>query len=230
MSGTTHRAVQPAILYFGTPVVLVTTLNADGSTNISPMSSAWWLGWSCMLGFDATSQTPQNLIRSGECVLNLPSAALVAQVDRLAGLTASSPVPPHKQFLGYRSERDKFGAAALNLLPSTGVAPGRIAECPIQLEARLQDHRTFGAGDPRLLVPSVAIEVRILRVHVDEDLMSAEFENRIDVDRWKPLIMSFRQFFSVGASLQPSRLAEPPEEAYAGRMPRRRDRAVRPSP
>lgn len=48
------------------------------------MSSAWWLGKSCMLGFGARSQTPANLLRERECVLNLPSVEQVAAVDRLA--------------------------------------------------------------------------------------------------------------------------------------------------
>jgi flavin reductase (DIM6/NTAB) family NADH-FMN oxidoreductase RutF len=40
---------EPAILYFGTPVVLIGTCNEDGSYNLAPMSSAWWLGWRCMV-------------------------------------------------------------------------------------------------------------------------------------------------------------------------------------
>jgi flavin reductase (DIM6/NTAB) family NADH-FMN oxidoreductase RutF len=44
------KVIQPKILYFGTPVVLISSLNPDGSTNLAPMSSAWWLGQSCMLG------------------------------------------------------------------------------------------------------------------------------------------------------------------------------------
>ena len=39
-----HQSIEPAILYFGTPVVLVSTLNEDGSANLAPMSSAFWLG------------------------------------------------------------------------------------------------------------------------------------------------------------------------------------------
>ena len=66
-----RKIVEPAIHYWGTPVVLISTLNEDGTTNLSPMSSAWWLGWSCMLGLDASSQTTENLKRNGECVLNL---------------------------------------------------------------------------------------------------------------------------------------------------------------
>ncbi|HYJ78309.1 MAG TPA: flavin reductase [Longimicrobiaceae bacterium] len=99
-----HTVIDPAILYFGTPVVLVSSENPDGTPNLAPMSSAWWLGRSCMLGFGARSQTPANLLRTGECVLNLPSAGQAAAVNRLAKTTGSDPVPPHKQAMGYRHE------------------------------------------------------------------------------------------------------------------------------
>src|ERR1700693_6006960 len=78
-----HINVAPSILYFGTPVVLISTRNLDGTTNVAPMSSAWWLGWNCMLGLGARSHTAQNLLREKECVLNLPSIAEVAAVNRL---------------------------------------------------------------------------------------------------------------------------------------------------
>ena len=39
-----HKVVQPKALYFGTPVVLVSSVNEDGATNLAPMSSAWWVG------------------------------------------------------------------------------------------------------------------------------------------------------------------------------------------
>jgi flavin reductase (DIM6/NTAB) family NADH-FMN oxidoreductase RutF len=58
-----HKVIEPKILYFGTPVVLISTLNEDGTTNLAPMSSAWWLNQSCMLGMSSRSQTVQNLIR-----------------------------------------------------------------------------------------------------------------------------------------------------------------------
>jgi flavin reductase (DIM6/NTAB) family NADH-FMN oxidoreductase RutF len=222
MMSQVHQPIEPAILYFGTPVVLVTTLNEDGTTNISPMSSAWWLGWTCLLGFDASSQTPQNLRRTGECVLNLPSPDLVGAVDRLACLSASSPLPSHKAHLGYRSERDKFAAAGLTPLPSSGVAPSRIQECPIQMEAVLTDARPVGAADPRLLVPSVAIEVRVVTIHAAPSVRDETYENRIDPDRWRPLIMSFRHFFATGEKIHGSQLARSPEEAYGGRRPRLR--------
>ena len=103
--GTTNIQIEPAILYFGTPVVLIGTSNEDGSFNLAPMSSAWWIGWRCMLGLDPTSKTTENIIRTGECVLNLPSADLVGAVDRLARTTGTDPVPAGKIKRGYRHEK-----------------------------------------------------------------------------------------------------------------------------
>lgn len=83
-----HVAIDPAILYSGTPVVLVGSLNPGGSPNLAPISSAWWLGRSCLLGFGARSQTPQNIQRTVECVLDLPSVGEAeADVDEGVRLT-----------------------------------------------------------------------------------------------------------------------------------------------
>src|ERR1700683_926031 len=68
-SDTMHVTIEPGILYLGTPVVLISTVNEDGSFNLAPMSSAFFLGWRCVLGLAAVSKTPQNLMRTGECVL-----------------------------------------------------------------------------------------------------------------------------------------------------------------
>jgi len=206
--------VDPAILYFGTPVVLVSSVNEDGSANLAPMSSAWWLGRSCLLGFGARSKTPANILRTGECVLNLPSVHQVDAVNRLARTTGSDPVPPHKLAMGYRHERDKFAVAGLTPQASDEVAPPRVRECPVQLEARLQASLPLAAADPARRGHLVALEVGILRVHVEAGIRFPGQENRIDPDRWRPLIMSFCQFYGLGQRLRHSTLAEIPESAY----------------
>src|SRR4051812_43785663 len=135
--GPTAVQIDPAILYFRTPVVLIGTTNEDGSPNLAPMSSAWWVGWRCMLGLARNSKTTENMIRTGECVLNLPSSELVGAVDHLARTTGSDPVPPGKVRRGYRHERDKFGLSGLTALSGdTGAAPHAL-ECPVQIEAKL---------------------------------------------------------------------------------------------
>ena len=214
-----HQLIDPAILYFGTPVVLVSSTNEDGSPNLAPISSAWWLGRSCLLGFGARSKTPANILRTGECVLNLPSVEQVAAVDRLARTTGSDPVPPHKQMMGYRHERDKFGVAGLTADPALEVAPPRVRECPVQLEARLERGHALADSDPELRGRLVAIEVRILRVHIDPSLKLAGYSDRIDPDRWRPLMMSFCQFYGLGERVHSSRLAEIPESAYRAPRP-----------
>ena len=68
-----HITATPSILYFGTPVVIITSENKDGTYNLAPISSVFWLGWRCIIGIGLNSQTAQNLIRKRECVINLPS-------------------------------------------------------------------------------------------------------------------------------------------------------------
>jgi flavin reductase (DIM6/NTAB) family NADH-FMN oxidoreductase RutF len=210
-----HRSIEPAILYLGTPVVLVSSLNPDGSANLAPMSSVWFLGWTAVLGFDASSQTPHNIQRTGECVLNFPGVDLVRAVDRLALSTGRSSVPLHKRALGYRYEADKFALAGLQPVASESVGPPRVRECPIQLEATLAASQPVAARDPRLRVPALTLEVTVRRVHVDEQLLVDGEPNRIDPERWHPLLMSFRQFYGRGERLGPSRLAQSPESRYA---------------
>jgi flavin reductase (DIM6/NTAB) family NADH-FMN oxidoreductase RutF len=212
-----HVTIDPAILYFGTPVVLVSTLNEDGTPNLAPMSSAWWLGRSAVLGFGARSHTPANLLRTRECVLNLPSVEQVTAVDRLARTTGSSPVPPHKLAMGYRHEKDKFRTAGLTPMAAESVAPPRVAECPVQLEAVLEGIFPLAQDDPERRGKLVALEVRVVRVHVAESVRMAGHRNRIDPERWRPLIMSFSQYFGLGEMLHHSTLAEIPEEAYRPR-------------
>jgi len=196
-----HKTIEPTILYFGTPVALISSLNEDGSANLAPMSSAWWLGWSCMLGLGAMGKTSENLIRTRECVINLPSQEQVTHVDRLALTTGKDPVPEKKLNWGYRYEADKFGTAGLTPVDSMAVAPPRIKECPVQMEGIVHDVRPFGKN-----VNANCFEVHIVKLHVAEELLIDE--RHIDPVKWRPLIMSFCRFFGVGGEVHPSRLAE----------------------
>jgi flavin reductase (DIM6/NTAB) family NADH-FMN oxidoreductase RutF len=201
-----HQITDPAILYFGTPVVLISTLNSDGTPNLAPMSSAWWLGHHAMLGLSARSMTTQNLLRERECVLNLPDVDMVGHVDRIAKTTGSNPVPEAELNRGYRHVADKFGCAGLSPIASDLVRPPRVAQCPVQLEATLVDSHGFGSF-------AQALEVRVERVHAEEGILANA--NRIDPDVWRPLIMSFQRFYGLaGEQVAPSRLAESPEESY----------------
>ncbi|MDH2413907.1 flavin reductase family protein [Nocardioides sp. CER19] len=203
-----HLDVPLKVHYYGTPVVLVTTTNPDGTTNVAPMSSAWWLGDCAMLGLAGSSRTTKNILRTGACVLNLAPADLVGQVDRLALLTGEPVLSAHKQETGYRYEPRKFEAAGLTRQASDLVAPERVAECPIQLECELVTSHDFGTAQ--------ALQVRVLRSHVDESIL-VPGTAYVDPHKWDPLIMKFCDFFGDARPLSASRLAE--GWAMPGRAP-----------
>ncbi len=171
-----------------------------------------------MLGLGGTAQTSKNLLREKECVLNLPSVAMAETVNRMARLTGSDPVPPHKQAMGYRHEKDKLGVAGLSTSKSALVRAPRIAECPVQLEAVLETTHPFG-NRPDKAASAIAFEVRVVRAHIDESIVmhgtdSSQTTNRIDPDKWRPLIMSFCQFYGLGERAWQSALAKIPETLY----------------
>ena len=196
-----HTVPGIKVLYFGTPVVLITTRNEDGTPNIAPMSSAWWLNGNAMLGLGDSSQTSANIIREGECVLNLPSSDMVEHVDRIAMTTARKEVTPYRLEQGYRTERDKFGLAGLTEQPAELVSAPRILECPIQMECRLEAVHSVGAE-----CGLSAFEVEVLRTHVEEKLVIPG-THYIDPEAWDPLIMKFCEFFGGGRPVHTSRLA-----------------------
>jgi len=149
-------------------------------------------------------QTAENLIRTRECVINLPSEDQVTHVDRLALTTGKNPVPERKAQWGYRHEPDKFGVAGFTAVDSEAVAPPRVRECPVQMEGIVYDFRPFGKN-----VNANVFEVHIVKLHVAEELLMGDGPRpHIDAERWRPLIMSFCRFFGLGGEVHPSRLAE----------------------
>jgi flavin reductase (DIM6/NTAB) family NADH-FMN oxidoreductase RutF len=210
-----HLLGEPPILYFGTPVVLISSENEDGSTNLAPMSSAFWLGWRCILGLAAASKTTENLKRTGECVLNLPSEEQAAAVDRLALTTGSDPVPHGKVVRGYRHEKHKFATAGLTPVRSQTVTPPRALECPVHLEGKVEHWRGLAESDEEVRGRTVIFEVRIQRVHLAPSIIRHGNPNRVDPDKWRPLIMSFGRFYGLAPEqVLDSTLARVPEELY----------------
>lgn len=108
--------------------------------------------------------------------------------------------------LDYRHEADKLKAACLTEQPSEVVAPPRVLQCPVQLEAVVESMAPFAARDPRMAVAACAIELRIVRSHVSTQLLTGPKLDRIDTQLWRPLIMSFRQLFQLGSPAAASRL------------------------
>ena len=184
-------------IYVGTPVALITTVNPNGTANIGPMSSAWALGDTVVLGWESTSQTAGNLERTGECVINYPDASLWQQVDAIAKLTGHNPPAPHKADQ-FSFMEDKWTPSGFTPVPSTRVAPPRIEECPLQCEAEVvaihEPARTNGGVDFRI------VETRVLEIHAAARILQAGAE-RVDTEAWEPLLYVFRDYFGTGRKL-----------------------------
>ncbi|WP_369164976.1 flavin reductase family protein [Streptomyces sp. AFD10] len=188
-----HVTVTPSILYFGTPVVLLSTENENGSFNLAPMSSAWALGHVIVLGLGAEGQTAHNLRSRRDLVVNLPGPAQWPAVERLAPLTGRTPVPASKRG-SFRFDPDKFAAAGLRPQPSERVRPPRVAECPMQLEARVTQARPDSSGD------FLIVEAQVLTVHADPRIVVSGSQH-IDPAAWSPLIYNFRHYYGLGPEL-----------------------------
>jgi flavin reductase (DIM6/NTAB) family NADH-FMN oxidoreductase RutF len=188
-----HTVIAPSILYFGTPVVLLTTQNADGSCNLAPISSAWALGQTIVLGLGADGQTARNLRARPELAISVPSPGLWPAVERLAPLTGRDPVPAPKP-AGCRFEPDKFGAAGLTPQPSETVQTPRVAQCPLQFEARAERVRTGVGGG------FVIVEAAVRVVHAAPEIVVPGTDH-VDPAAWSPLIYNFRHYFGLGPEL-----------------------------
>jgi len=210
-----HTPISPAILYFGTPIVLISTLNPDRTANLAPISSAWWLSHRCLLGLSASSCTTQNLLRTKQCVLNLPTSSMGPAINALARTTGTETVPESKVERGYSFVKDKFCHAGLTAQGAELVDAPRVRECPVQMEAELIGvHEMMDdQADRKGLI--LAVEVKIVRVHVEEELRLEGHANRIDADKWRPMIMCFQEMYGLAeGKVVMSRLAEIEEEKY----------------
>ncbi|MGD8191354.1 flavin reductase family protein [Brevibacillus ginsengisoli] len=192
ISVNTHHPIQPKVLYFGYPVILLTTENEDGSTNISPISSSWALGRYLVLGLGVGGKALENIRQRPECVLNLPDPRLWQEVEALAPLTGMNPVPAYK--VGFRYVKDKFKASGLTPEASAHVKPLRIKECPLQIEAVVRDIR-LPDYDPAFAI----VEVEAVQTHAHEEVILRD--NYINPSAWSPLIYNFRHYFGLGGEL-----------------------------
>lgn len=185
-----HIDIRPSVLYVGTPVMLIASVNADGSPNLAPASSYWALGWMLVLGLENDGQTIRNVRERLELTVSFPSPALWPAVEAIADTTGMAEVPPAKA-AGHRHVADKFAAAGLTPQASQHVAPPRVAECALQLEARVL-RVTDGLGDYAI------VEAEVQAVHADPAIV-APGTDHIDPRRWEPTIYSFRHYFGIGA-------------------------------
>lgn len=201
-----HRVIEPSVLYVGTPVYLVATLNPDGTANLAPASSHFALGRTIVLGLERGGQSLENVLAHPELTVNFPSSAQWQHVERLAGVTGRDPVPADKAG-AYEFEPRKFERAGLTPLGSDLVSVPRVAEAPIQLEARVS------RATPAVSGVFAMVEAEVVRVHAEAGI-TVDGTDHLDPEAWHPLIYAYRHFYDRGEEVgwtRKSPLVLPPE-------------------
>ncbi|GGF74795.1 flavin reductase family protein [Mameliella alba] len=142
------------------PIAWISTLNESGATNLSPFSAFTFCSHKPPMlaisigrkGGTTLKDTGHNILNSGEFVVNIVNSAALNAMHN-----SSAIVPPEV------SEAD---ALDLEQLPSSTVAPPRIAAAPASLECRL--HMAIPLGEER----NVLVIGEVLRFHIRDDLIS----------------------------------------------------------
>lgn len=181
-----HQSIKTQMFYYGFPVVLLNTCDKDGKPNITPISSSWCLGDNLVIGVNMQNQAFDNLKACPEAVLNLADDSLWQKVEAIAPFTGKAEVPASKQAF-YQFSDDKFSLGQFTPQPSLKVKPPRLAECPLQAEA-VVEQITERAG-------YAIIELKIVQLHAQSDLLADN--EKIDPTKWKPLIYNFRHYHAL---------------------------------
>lgn len=165
---------------FPTPVVLVTTVDADGKPNIITLA---WVGVVCSNPFMLSvairpSRYSHALLGAvPELVVNVPSKELVAKTDYCGTVSGRS--------------IDKFAAAELTPIPGHEVKAPLIKECPINLECRVAKRFSLGTHD-------VFIS-EVVRTHVDEEYLNEA--GKIDYARLAPFVYVDMDYWTLAEKI-----------------------------
>lgn len=143
------------------PIAWVTTLSADGTSNLAPFSFFQVVSDSPPTLLVNTSvredgslkDTLHNVRETGELVIQLVSAAQAEQMNATAAWLPRGV-----------SEIEHAGIATL---PSERVAPPRVAGAPVAFECQLAEVMPYPADNPA----SMLIFARVLLAHIDDAVM-----------------------------------------------------------
>lgn len=146
------------------PIALVSSLGADGVGNLAPFSFFNLGGMNppslvfCPLNdrHGKVKDTVLNVEQTGELVVNVVSRAMAEQMNQASW--------------DYPREVDEFDVTGFTRAPSVTVAPPRVAESPVQLEARLYRLLRHGEGP----LASNYIIAEVLYVHLSDAVVDAD--------------------------------------------------------
>lgn len=147
------------------PIAFASTLDSDGTPNLSPFSFFNLFGSNPPIivfspsrrGRDNTTKdTYENIKATGEAVINIVTYDIVQQM-----ILASSEYP---------SSYDEFEKAGFTKVPSEMVKPFRVKESPVHLEVKLRDLINYAevGGGGNLAICEVVL------MHIDEKVIGED--------------------------------------------------------
>jgi len=160
------------------PIALVTTLSEGGVVNAAPFSMFNMLGEEppiVMISINRLTDgqlkdTAANIARTREFVVHMADEAMAAQMHR-----CGERLPP---------DVSELARVGLTTLPSTHVAPPRIAEAPVAFECTLWE--TLETASRQIFIG------RVLGLHAREGL--------IDTEAWRVRLQNYFPVARFGAS------------------------------
>ena len=148
------------------PLTIITTVDANGVPNAQPNTWGMPYGSSSiqMYLFSASpaSHTGQNVLKTRQFVVNVPSRDVVNQVLRTV---------EH-----YPRGVDEVATSGLTALPSRRVDPPRIMECKAHLECEYLWHQIVGdKPGPQ----DIVIAGRVVAASADRDVLQGSLEQKL---------------------------------------------------
>ena len=191
-----YRAIEPRIIYPGTPVALIASTNPDGSANLAPDVLLLGPGLDGAAGI-GPRRTDLRKPGAHRGVRHQPAGP-----ETLVGQWNGWP-PSAERTRPHRTCWPMVVASS-----GTSSRPRASSRSPRRLSAR----RGYGIAtcSSRVGVAAIrpladepdaaAVEVRVIRIHAAADILKAD-GRQVDPARWHPLLYNFRCYQGLGPEL-----------------------------
>jgi len=173
--------IEPLPLIYPRPVVLVTTVGADGKPNIITLTLVGAVCWRppvVGIGVGKNQHSRSLIDECGEFVVNMPRVEMLRDVE----------------YCGLVSGRDveKGANTGFTLVPSSMVKPFMIEECPLNLECRVKTRIPLGSN--------ILFLGEVLRIRIEENIL--DDKGGVDLAKAAPIMFNLTNtYWSIGEKL-----------------------------
>jgi len=170
---------KPGTMLSPLPPALITSADKD---KINVMTAAW-TGIICSepvityVSIRPSRYSHELIKKSKEFVINLPTVKIAEAVDTVGVKTGK--------------DMDKFALTGLTPEPSSMVKAPQIAECPVSMECKVLETRSFGTHDMFL--------AEVINVNVDEKYINED--GALDLEKAGLLAYAHGFYYSLGRKL-----------------------------